>query len=111
MVAALAADPRTAPIDASSGEQNRHRLAGRVGASTGPCTSWPSSNCAVTLKAGPITAANSPPARLRWKRFGLSRVACPHVVYKQIVADARRVETGPGDTWAATLTSSAADPN
>jgi hypothetical protein len=33
------------------------------------------------------------------------------VVYRQMVADAKRLETGPGGHVGATLTSSAADPN
>jgi hypothetical protein len=33
------------------------------------------------------------------------------VVYKQMVTDAKRLETGPGGHVGATLTSSAADPN
>src|SRR5215216_6769138 len=37
----------TAPLDASSGDQKRHRLsAPATGASTGSCTSWPSSSYA-----------------------------------------------------------------
>jgi transposase len=39
-----------------------------TGASTGRCTSWPSSNFAVTPKAAPTTGANSLPARHPWKR-------------------------------------------
>jgi transposase len=58
----------TAPIDASSGDQNRHRLsrAGnrRINRS---CTSWPSSSSATTPKAAATIAANSPTARPRWK--------------------------------------------
>jgi transposase len=58
----------TAPIDASSGDQNRHRLSRpATGASTGSCTSWPSSNSATTPRAAATTGANSPKVRPRWK--------------------------------------------
>ena len=68
----------TAPIDASSGEQNRHRLSRQAtGGSTGSCTSWRSSNCATTPKAVPTIGASSPPARPRWKLSAPSNAGCP----------------------------------
>jgi hypothetical protein len=43
----------TAPIDASSGDQVRHRLPGpETGRSTGCCTSWPSSSSATHRRPG-----------------------------------------------------------
>jgi hypothetical protein len=38
-----------------------------TGASTGHCTSWPSSSCATTPRDAGITGADSKPARPRWK--------------------------------------------
>jgi transposase len=68
----------TAPIDASSGDQHRHRLsAPETGASTGSCTSWPSSNCATTPKPAPTTAVNSQRARARRRPCGVSNTDCP----------------------------------
>ena len=68
----------TAPIDASSGQQVRHRLSrAGTGGSTGSCTSWPSSRSATTPTAAPTTGANSPPARPRWKRSAASSDDCP----------------------------------
>ncbi|WTF89014.1 IS110 family transposase [Micromonospora globbae] len=59
----------TAPIDAFSGEQVRHRLpAPETGKSTGCCTSWPLFNCATAPRATPTSTARRPPARHRWKR-------------------------------------------
>ncbi|MCX4471416.1 IS110 family transposase [Micromonospora sp. NBC_01655] len=59
----------TAPIDASSGEQVRHRLSvPGTGRSTGCCTSWPPSSCAIPPKDAPTSTARRPPARHRWKR-------------------------------------------
>jgi transposase len=61
----------TAPLDASSGDQVRHRLPGQAtGGSTVRCTSWPSSRCATTPKAAPTTGGNSPPAKPPWKPCG-----------------------------------------
>ncbi len=48
-----------------------------TGASTGRCTSWPSSRSATTPKAAPTSAAGSPPARRRWKPCGRSNGDCP----------------------------------
>jgi Transposase IS116/IS110/IS902 family len=63
----------TAPIDASSGDQNRHRLSrAGTGASTAPRTSWPSSSCDTTPTAAATTDASSPPARPRWKPYWAS---------------------------------------
>ena len=41
-----------------------------TGASTGPCTSWPSSSSATPPKAAPTTTPRRPPARPRWKPCG-----------------------------------------
>ena len=61
----------TAPLDASSGDQNRHRLS-RAGNRriNRCCTSWPSPHCAPAPKAAPATGANSPPAKPPWKPCG-----------------------------------------
>jgi transposase len=61
----------TAPLDASSGDQVRHRLS-RAGNRriNRACTSWPSSRCAATPKDAPTTGAGSPPARPPWKPCG-----------------------------------------
>ena len=58
----------TAPIDASAGDQQRHRLSRgpATGESTECCTSWPSCSYATTRPAAPTSAANS--ARHQWKR-------------------------------------------
>jgi hypothetical protein len=102
----------TAPIDASSGDQNRHRLS-RAGNRriNAPCTSWPSSSCDTTPRAAATTDANSPPARPRWKPLRALKRRLSDVVYRQMVADAKRLRTGPGGHTGATLTSSAADLN
>jgi len=58
----------TAPLDASSGDQIRHRLSrAGTGRSTEPCTSWPACSCATRPKAGPTTTGSRPRARRRWK--------------------------------------------
>jgi hypothetical protein len=101
----------TAPIDASSGEHQRHRLsrAGnrRINRSY---TSWPSCRSATTPKAAPTTAGSSPPGRpmeaLRCLKRRLS-----DVVYRQLIADTKTTpEAGPGGHPGATLQSSAASP-
>ncbi|WP_416382354.1 transposase [Nocardia transvalensis] len=68
----------TAPIGASSGDYQRHRLSRKeIGASTGHCTSWPSYSCAMTPPATPTTDANSPREKPRWKRCAGRNDACP----------------------------------
>ncbi|MDN4171318.1 transposase [Nocardioides sp. SOB77] len=59
----------TAPRDASSGEQVRHRLS-RAGnrRSTTCCTWLPPARSVSTPRAAPTTDANVPPGRLTWKR-------------------------------------------
>ena len=58
----------TAPIDASSGDQVRHRLPGPgTGRSTGSCTPWPPSSYATPPRAATTTTAARPTARPRWK--------------------------------------------
>jgi transposase len=53
----------TAPLDASSGSQARHRLpAPGTGASTGSCTSWPSCSCGTRPRAAPTTTSAEPAA-------------------------------------------------
>ena len=52
-----------------------------------------------------LAAGKTPMEALRALKRRLS-----NVVYKQMVADAKRLETGPGGHVGATLTSSAADP-
>jgi transposase len=51
----------TAPLDASSGNQQRHRLSrAATAASTGRCTSWLSCNCATPPRAAPTTTGARP---------------------------------------------------
>jgi transposase len=61
----------TAPLDVSSGDQQRHRLsrAGN-GRSTGSSTSWPSLNSAATPRDAPTTDANVARARPTWRPCG-----------------------------------------
>jgi hypothetical protein len=68
----------TAPIDASSGEQIRHRLSrpGTGGSIT--CSTWPAScRSATTPTAGPTTGASSPSPRPRWRRCAAYAEGCP----------------------------------
>jgi transposase len=68
----------TAPLDASSGDQKRHRLSrAGTGASTGHCTSWPSSNCGTRPKDVPTSTPRRPPARPRWSPCARSNDASP----------------------------------
>jgi transposase len=68
----------TAPLDASSGQQLRHRLS-RAGNRriNGPCTSWPPSSCATPPKAAPTSTPARPPARPPWKPCAHSNADCP----------------------------------
>jgi transposase len=69
----------TAPLDASSGEQTRHRLS-RAGNRrlNRACTSWPSSNSGTPAPtAAATTTAGSPKAKPRWKPCGRSNAGCP----------------------------------
>jgi hypothetical protein len=68
----------TAPLDASSGEQKRHRSpAPATGGSTAHCTSWPSCSCATAPKAGPTSMPRRPSARPRWKPCAPSNADSP----------------------------------
>ncbi|GAA3948353.1 transposase [Actinoplanes auranticolor] len=102
----------TAPIDASSGDQNRHRLS-RAGNRR--------INRALHIMAivqlrrdtegrayyrRKIAAGKTPMEALRALKRRLS-----DIVYKRMVADAKTVGTGPGGQAGATLQSSAADLN
>jgi hypothetical protein len=78
----------TAPIDASSGT-------GSLAPGTG----------AATTDAGWLRA------RLRWRPYGHLKRRLSDIVYRQMVADAKLIGTGPGGHVGATLQSSAADPN
>jgi transposase len=101
----------TAPIDASSGDHNRHRLS-RAGNRR--------INRALHIMAivqlrhdtegrryyrRRLAAGKTPMEALRARKRRLS-----DVVYRQMLADAKRLETGPGGHTGATLRSSAADP-
>lgn len=101
----------TAPIDASSGDQNRHRLS-RAGNRR--------INRALHIMAivqlrhdtegrryyrRKLAAGKTPMEALRALKRRLS-----DVVYKQMIADAKRLVTGPGGHLGATLQSSATDP-
>jgi transposase len=100
----------TAPIDASSGDNNRHRLS-RAGNRR--------INRALHIMAivqlrhdtegrryyrRRLAAGKTPMEALRALKRRLS-----DVVYRQMLADAKRLDTGPGGHAGATLTSSAAD--
>ncbi|MFC7532369.1 transposase [Actinoplanes sp. GCM10030250] len=102
----------TAPIDASSGEQTRHRLS-RAGNRR--------INRALHIMAivqlrrdtegrryyrRRLAAGKTPMEALRALKRRLS-----DIVYRRMVADARLLRTGPGGHVGATLQSSAADPN
>ena len=102
----------TAPIDASSGDQNRHRLS-RAGNRR--------INRALHIMAivqlrhdtegrryyrRKLAAGKTPMEALRALKRRLSDIA-----YRQMVADAQQVRTGPEGHMGATLQSSAADPN
>jgi transposase len=101
----------TAPLDASSGDNNRHRLS-RAGNRR--------INRALHIMAivqlrhdtegrcyyrRRLAEGKPPLEALRALKRRLS-----DVVYRQMLADAKRLETGPGGHAGATLTSSAADP-
>src|SRR3954453_6716522 len=101
----------TAPLDASSGDQNRHRLS-RAGNRR--------INRALHIMAvvqlrhdtegrryyrRKLAAGKTPMEAMRALKRRLS-----DVVYKQMVTDAKRLRTGPGGHAGATLQSSAADP-
>jgi transposase len=101
----------TAPLDASSGDQNRHRLS-RAGNRR--------INRALHIMAvvqlrhdtegrryfrRKLAAGKTPMEAMRALKRRLS-----DVVYKRMLADAKRLGTGPGGHVGATLQSSAADP-
>jgi transposase len=102
----------TAPIDASSGDQNRHRLS-RAGNRRINRTLH--IMAIVQLRRDTegrayyrrkLAAGKTPMEALRALKRRLS-----DVVYRQMTADAKPVATGPGGHMGATLKSSAADPN
>jgi transposase len=101
----------TAPLDASSGDNNRHRLS-RAGNRR--------INRALHIMAI-VQLRHDTEGRCYYRRRlaegkpplealrALTR-RLSNVVYRQMLADAKRLETGPGGHAGATLTSSAADP-
>ncbi|WP_446220479.1 IS110 family transposase [Micromonospora sp. IBHARD004] len=101
----------TAPLDASSGDQQRHRLS-RAGNRR--------INRALHIMAvvqlrhdtegrayyrRKLAAGNTPMEAMRCLKRRLS-----DIVYKQMITDAKQARTGPGGHVGATLQSSAADP-
>jgi transposase len=102
----------TAPLDASSGDNNRHRLS-RAGNRR--------INRALHIMA--IVQLRHDTEGRRYYRRRLAEGKPPmealralkrrlsDVVYRQMLADTKQLETGPGGHTGATLTSSAADPN
>ena len=61
----------TAPIDASSGEQIRHRLSRKGNRQINRVLhTMPSCSCVTRPKDGPISTAGKPTAKPRWKRCG-----------------------------------------
>jgi transposase len=102
----------TAPIDASSGDQNRHRLS-RAGNRR--------INRVLHIMAV-VQLRNDTEGRRYYRRklaegkttmeaMRALKRRLSDVVYRQMVADAQRLRTGPGGHVGATLQSSAADPN
>jgi transposase len=102
----------TAPIDASSGEQNRHRLS-RAGNRR--------INRVLHIMAV-VQLRNDTEGRRYYRRklaegkttmeaMRALKRRLSDVVYRQMTADAKRLATGPGGHVGATLQSSAADPN
>jgi transposase len=102
----------TAPIDASSGDQNRHRLS-RAGNRR--------INRALHIMAV-VQLRNDTEGRRYYRRklaagktsmeaMRALKRRLSDVVYRQMVTDAKRVRTGPGGHVGATLQSSAADLN
>jgi transposase len=68
----------TAPIDASSGDNVRHRLSrGGTGRSTGSCTSWPWSSSATRPRAARSSTGPRPAGRPRMNRCGCSNEGSP----------------------------------
>jgi transposase len=101
----------TAPLDASSSDQNRHRLS-RAG--NRRINRVLHIMAVVQLRHDTegrryfrrkLAAGKTPMEAMRALKRRLS-----DVVYKQMVADAKRLETGPGGHAGPTLQSSAADP-
>jgi transposase len=101
----------TAPIDASSGDQNRHRLS-RAGNRR--------INRALHIMAV-VQLRHDTEGRAYYRRklaagkTAMEAMRClkrrlSDLVYKQMVADAKQSRTGPGGHVGATLQSSAADP-
>jgi transposase len=100
----------TAPIDASSGDQNRHRLS-RAGNRR--------INRALHIMAIVQLRHDTEGRRYYRRKLAAGKTAMEalralkrrlsDVVYKQMVADAKLLETGPGGQLGATLKSSAAD--
>ncbi|GAA1630647.1 IS110 family transposase [Actinoplanes couchii] len=102
----------TAPIDASSGDQNRHRLS-RAGNRR--------INRVLHIMAV-VQLRNDTEGRRYYRRklaegkttmeaMRALKRRLSDVVYRQMAADAKRHRTGPGGQAGATLQSSAADPN
>lgn len=102
----------TAPIDASSGDQNRHRLS-RAGNRR--------INRVLHIMAVVQLRNDTEGRRYYRRKLAEGKTAMEamralkrrlsDVVYRQMAADAKRLETGPGGHTGATLQSSAADPN
>jgi transposase len=101
----------TAPLDASSGDQNRHRLS-RAG--NRRINRVLHIMAVVQLRHDTegrryyrrkLAAGKTPMEAMRALKRRLS-----NIVYKQMLTDAKRLATGPGGHAGATLTSSAADP-
>jgi transposase len=102
----------TAPLDASSGDQNRHRLS-RAGNRR--------INRVLHIMAV-VQLRNDTEGRRYYRRriaegkttmeaMRALKRRLSDVVYRQMTADAKRLGTGPGGHTGATLQSSAADPN
>jgi transposase len=102
----------TAPLDASSGDQNRHRLS-RAGNRR--------INRVLHIMAV-VQLRNDTEGRRYYRRklaegktsmeaMRALKRRLSDVVYRQMTADAKRLATGPGGHVGATLQSSAADPN
>ncbi|WP_246595036.1 IS110 family transposase [Actinoplanes auranticolor] len=102
----------TAPIDASSGDQNRHRLS-RAGNRR--------INRVLHIMAVVQLRRDTEGRRYYRRKLAEGKTTMEamralkrrlsDVVYRQMAADAKRLRTGPGGHVGATLQSSAADPN
>jgi transposase len=101
----------TAPIEASSGETVRHRLS-RAGNRRMNHMIHIAAATQIRLdtEAAPTTDASSAAGKTRMEAMRCLKRRISDAIYRQLVANARAVGTGPGGHCGASLTSSAVDP-